>query len=495
MTVQAGVHDEFLARLAAVPTHGLGLSIDIHAPDLASLRRSLQERLIPFGYLEVFRAPTLALEGVKRDVGDGLLAYHGEGLWVTQPEMAETEDFRQAFSETVEHLRVLQSAWLNHECATKVLAGHCFGTYLPPLYTRSSAALVSDNIRQIQFLLDQQCRLAHGGAPLVLLEMPPLTYFVAGTLALPSFFRLVCEQSSCGLVLDVGHLWTVFRYSTACRTWPLERFVKDFLDKFPVERVVEIHLAGLDVHCSIGSEVVIPPARTSQAVLPAWIDAHAAPIPPILFEMLDQILSHPRLINVKGLALEVDTKPIELIVEEFTEFSQRYNSVFPRTSRTDDIAFGLDASSVSEEQCSTRTKECLKDAYDHYVLVLTGQTEPVGPNWEHPVAYGEEVDRYRAGYLPHEILHWGGDLEDMFIETCRRLKERGLLLEAFVAFWFREPRPSVGSYDFFLLKIERFVEFVREVTPDLQHMVEREARELRQAYRLVNQPTLPVEIA
>lgn len=140
------------------------------------------------------------------------------------------------------------------------------------------------------------------------------------------------------------------------------------------------------------------------------------------------------------------------------------------------------------------TKQVLKDAYDHYVHVLTGKAEPVGAEWKQSSAYAEELDRYRAGYLPHEILHWGGELEDMFVESYRRLRERGVSLEGFVTFWFREPRPSSGPYDFFLLKVERFVEFVCEVAPDLQSMVERESRELRLAYRSVNEPAVPAEV-
>jgi hypothetical protein len=61
-----------------------------------------------------------------------------------------------------------------------------------------------------------------------------------------------------------------------------------------------------------------------------------------------------------------------------------------------------------------------------------------------------------------------------------------------VAFWFREPRPLSGTYDFFLLKVDRFVEFIHEMAPELQDMAEREAEELRRAYRVVNEPGIPV---
>lgn len=485
-------HSEFLRRLGTIPLHGLGLSVDIHAPDLASLRRSLQERQVPPAYLEVFRTTPMALASTRKEAGDGLLTYHGEGLWVTQPEMADSKAFGQEISEAAEQLMVLQSAWLNHECATKYLAGYHYGTYLPPLYTPLSAKVVADNTRLVQHLLDQQCRLANGSTPLVLLEMPPLTYFVAGTMSIPKFFRVVSEQAPCGLVLDVGHLWTVFRYSGAHRALSITRFVEEFLNEFPMDRVVEIHVAGLAIHESHRALASRLRGGMDDDALPAWIDAHAAPIPTVLFEMLDQILCHPRLTSLKGLALEVDTKPVELIVDEFAEFSRRYEPLFYLLSNAEQRVTDFEACPVSEEPTSTPATQMLGVAYDRYAGVLTSKTEPVGAEWSQDTASIKNLDLYRSVYLPYEILHWGGKVEDMFVESCRRLRERNVSLVGFVVFWFREPRPLSGTYDFFLLKVDRFVEFVQEVAPELQDIAEREADELRRAYRFANEPGVPV---
>lgn len=132
MALNASYHREFIHRLRTIPAHGLGLSVDIHAPDLASLRRSLQERQVPPAYLEVFRTIPMALASTRKEAGNGLLTYHGEGLWITQPGMVDSTAFKQEIAEAAEQLMILQSAWLNHECATKYLAGYCYGTYLPP---------------------------------------------------------------------------------------------------------------------------------------------------------------------------------------------------------------------------------------------------------------------------------------------------------------------------------------------------------------------------
>ena len=489
------VHREFHRRVNQIPVHGLGLSVDLHAPDLTSLRRTLQERQVSPAYFEVFRTTTSVLDSARRELGDGLVTYHGEGLWVTQPDMSGVWGSRPEVDETVEHLRTIQSAWLNHECATKYLAGYAFGTYLPPLYTPKSAQVVADNTRQIQDLLDERCHLPNGTTPLVLLEMPPLTYFLPGTIPVQTFFRLLAEQVSCGMVLDIGHLWTLFRYSGAARMQSLERFLDTFLSEFPLDRVVEIHVAGLAVHESCHAGGASASAPVGEDTLPAWTDAHAAPIPSILFEMLDQVLSHPRLTNLKGMALEVDTKPEALIAEEFAVFSERYADGFQRVTAEVSRSFdGPETVPVQKESISVAARQALEQEYERYARVLVGQAELTDVEWSRSPGWFEELDQYRSVYLPYEILQWGGKIDDMFPETCRRLTERGVPLAGFLSFWFRAPCPLDGIYDYFLLKIERFVEFIREVAPDLHATVEREASELRQGYQVANEPQVALPV-
>jgi hypothetical protein len=80
----------------------------------------------------------------------------------------------------------------------------------------------------------------------------------------------------------------------------------------------------------------------------------------------------------------------------------------------------------------------------------------------------------------------------MFPQTCRVLAERGIGLTEFVPFWFRSPRPLTHSYDFFLLKIERFFEFVTERLPEARVCVEQECEMLRLAYAQANEMEKPV---
>ena len=483
------VQQDFQHRLMILPPQGIGLSVDVYSPDLFELVNTLRERGLQPGYLEVFKASTTALTAVRRAVPDMALAYHGEGLWITQPDVQESPFFQQDVGEMVTQLNSIQSLWLNHECATKQMAGYSFGTYVPPLYTQLSAEVVAANIATVQQAMDRQGRRADGTAPLFLLEMPPLTYFSAGTIPIPHFFRLVTALAPCGLVLDIGHLWTVYRYTTACRRISLDRFVQEFLDEFPLERVVEIHVAGLACHESVGE----PKGGEG---LPEWIDAHAAPIPSILFTMLEQVLAHPNLVSIRAVALEVDTKPIEMIVEEYAAAVRRFSLLVQQTmSRGTGVEqlMGLRPrpASVEKPMCQSHRQQ-LRDDYARYAQIISGQAPVTGPEWQDVAAEATGVTRYRTSYVPHEILHWGGDLTEMFPQTCRALVERGVCLTEFVAFWFRSPRPLTRSYDFFLLKIERFLEFVTERAPDVRGCVQQECDMLRQAYAQVNEVGEPV---
>ncbi len=483
------VQQDFQRRLRKIPPQGTGLSVDVYSPDLFELVNKLRERGLQPGYLEVFKATTTALTTVRRAVPDIALAYHGDGLWITQPDVQESPFFQEDVGEIVTQLNSIQSLWLNHECAMKQMAGYSFGTYVPPLYTRLSAEVVAANISTVQQAMDRQGRRADGIAPLFLLEMPPLTYFFAGTIPIPHFFRLVTALVPCGLVLDIGHLWTVYRYTAACRRISLERFIQEFLNEFPLERVVEIHVAGLACHDSVGEP-------KGEEELPEWIDAHAAPIPSILFTMLEQVLAHSNLVSLRAVALEVDTKPIEMIVEEYAEAVRRFSLLVQQTMARGTAVEqlpGLTSRPASvQEPMSQSDRQQLCDDYAHYAQIISGQAPLTGSEWQEVAAEASGLRRYQTSYVPHEILHWGGDLAEMFPQSCRALAEQGICLTEFVAFWFRSPRPLTHSYDFFLLKIERFLEFVAERAPDVRVCVQQECDILRRAYAQANEVGEPV---
>ena len=116
------VHQDFQRRLREIPPQGMGLSVDVYSPDLFELVNTLRERGLQPGYLEVFKATTTTLTTVRQAVPDIPLAYHGEGLWITLPDVQASPFFQQDIGEMVTQLNSIQSLWLNHECAMKQMA-------------------------------------------------------------------------------------------------------------------------------------------------------------------------------------------------------------------------------------------------------------------------------------------------------------------------------------------------------------------------------------
>ncbi|HEU4684271.1 MAG TPA: DUF692 family protein [Nitrospira sp.] len=475
------ISEEFDRRIAAIPALGLGLSVDVYSPNLFDLMAELRRCGLSPGYLEIFKASANAMRTVRRRMPDVPLTYHGEGLWVTQPDFSRASFLADDLDQAATHLSILGSHWLNHECAAKQMAGYSFGTYLPPVYTEASARIVADNVALVQRQLDD--RWGSGDAPLFLLEMAPLTYFGVGTIGAPQFFCLVTDRVACGLVLDIGHLWTLYRYTAAKEAGPLAEFVRQFLDAFPLERVVEIHVAGL-------AERPCREADGRHDVPPAWIDDHAAPIPPVLWQMLEQVLAQPRLQHLRAVALEVDTKSIGQIVDEFSQAGRRLGLAIRHKCAERPNPMHADAPAAPRREAAGGSEadySQLADAYRRYARIISAQEKPAGVEWQSVQRGGGELMRYIDDYLPQEILSWGGDVAEMFPDTSRALARELVPLDRFVTWWFNKPRPTDQTYDFFLLKIARFVEFVADAAPGLRSLAEREADILRAGYAEANE--------
>ena len=473
---------EFLRRASRIPHHGLGLSVDVYTPNVFDLLDALDTKRLTYGYLEIFQSPEQVLYAVRAHIPHALLECHAEGLWVTQPDWGQAYPVEASINETTAHLRALGCSWFNQECASKQMAGYSFGTYLPPLFTRASAEVTACNAVRLQIEMDARFSDSSQTSPLVLLETPPLTYFGVEDLDYPDFFEALAECAPCGLVLDIGHVWTLYRYSGRWRTQSVTEFLDVFLESFPLARVVQIHVAGLENHPND-----LEASRDSDPGLPPWIDAHDASIPNVLFDMLDQVLAHPGLTNLKGVAMEVDTKPIPLIVEEYRRFLERYGW-WERQERygqpSSDVCSDLEIRSLTKEQPAVTE---VVDQYRVYAQVVSGQADrevlsSVG-------RLGDDsggLDRYQKLYLPAEICEWGGDLREMFPKTCESLGDVAKIFSEFIEFWFKEPRSPSIPFDYFLVKIHLFVEFIEGHYPELRTMVHQEADALREGYQFAN---------
>lgn len=478
----SGIYQEFHRRANQIPFFGLGLSVDVYSPDIFELCEELRNQHISISYLEIFQAAPEALEVVRARLPNIPFAYHAEGLWFTQPDWEIAYNSQERLEAVARDLRILDAYWVNQECAAKEIRGFAFGTYLPPLLTRASAEVTAYHTWKAQHRLDQWNWEKQAKAPLLLLEGPPLSYFSIGNISYAEFFARVTARVPCGLVLDLGHVWTVYRYSGAWRTQSLEAFCDVFFDQFPLERVVQIHIAGLACHSNIPN--MVTPEQEQHP--PAWIDSHEAPIPEELLWVLARVVREPRLINLKGMALEVDNKEIPLICQEVKKVRDILESVvYSKTQRPMSSPQLQDNKNlqVPDLNPSRETLNLLTRQYWQYVELVTGKASR---GLVLPREWGRGEDEglgcYASQYLPHEIVAWGGDVKVMFPQACRLLDQHEISLDQFIEFWFAKPRKSETMYDFFILKTHLFVDFLEEVLPLAVSVARQEAELLCQAY-------------
>jgi uncharacterized protein (UPF0276 family) len=142
--------------------------------------------------------------------------------------LEEPEDLDAAWvAKTAEAARAVGAAWLCGDAGMWHFAARDRGhqLLLPPILTRDSAAAVADTVGQLASLSGFQ----------VLPENPPGSFYL-GDLHILDYFALVSERAGCGLLLDCAHLAIFQRLRGLPPTAGL--------DGFPLERVVELHVAG-----------------------------------------------------------------------------------------------------------------------------------------------------------------------------------------------------------------------------------------------------------
>lgn len=475
----------FLARASRIPFLGVGLSVDVYSPNVLDLSAALNQHHLSVGYLEIFQAHSRALRTVRENLPSIPMAYHAEGLWFTQPNWNGSVQAATRLELVAQELELLEAWWVNQECASKEIAGIPFGTYVPPLFTEEGAKLTAQQVWNAQEELDVR-NWGKQDPPLVLLEVPPLTYFAVGDLLYAEFFQRVADWAPCGFVLDLGHVWTAFRYSGAWKIQTFEEFFDTFLEAFPLERVIQIHVAGLACHSSVS----VGKAHGPVAVPAPWVDSHPDPIPQELFLVLGKILRDNRLRHIKGIALEVDNKAISLICRELEfvqgQFGEQVERIRHRFSG--DLEMPMEGEPRHVDTADSHSLDSLhqemgKQYADYLSLLTGGNVETIAGRVAIPIESREGVQVYASQYLPQEILSWGGNLSEMFPQSCEALKRHNMGLERFLEFWFATPWSGEEmEYDFFLMKITRFVEFIRVVLPGGVPVAVQEAMVLREGY-------------
>jgi len=197
----------------------------------------------------------------------------------------------------------INAAWLCGDAGRWHFAqrerGH--GMLMPPILCRESAMETAESIAQIE--------TETGFA--VLPENPPAVIYL-GDWHLLDYFALVTDKADCGMVLDSAHL-AIFQHTRNLP--PLTG-----LDNFPLDRVIEMHVAG-GSYADVEGYTYIEDSHSPEPLAATW-------------EILEYVV--PRAKNLKAIVFECEhNQP-----EECLPIFGRLNMLFP--------AMGLKAEATAQ---------------------------------------------------------------------------------------------------------------------------------------------------
>jgi len=281
----------FLERVEALPVLGIGVSTEYGAGDnKGGLDPIKLHRDHPSfaAFLEVGIEVAKGLDsGTKRWVKAGLpTTYHFLDVNLDEP-----EDFDAPWLDAVRGLvQQIKPAWLCGDAGLwhfgRRERGHMM--LLPPILTDDSASALAKGV----------ARLRDETGLEVLVENPPGTVYV-GDLHLLDFFARVADRADTGLLLDCAHLAIYQRMMGHAPT--------DGLDGFPLDRVIEIHVAG-------GTE------RESHGF--AWVeDDHTTDVLPDTWTILDAVSE--RATNLRAVVFECERNGTKDVVPGFEAIQAR----------------------------------------------------------------------------------------------------------------------------------------------------------------------------
>jgi uncharacterized protein (UPF0276 family) len=273
----------FAARVAALPRLGLGISTEHGAHrtglDVLALRRARPDLA---GFLEVGVDQERGLDHVARRWA---AAGHPSTLHFLDLNLEEPEDLDDAWLAATRALAAeLGAAWICGDAGLWHVGprerGH--GTLLPPILTRSSAEATATSVR----------RLREGTRLEVLPENPPAHVYL-GELHLLDYFAQLCDAADSGMLLDVAHL-AIYQHAAG-------HALETGLDGFPLERVVELHVAG-------ASELVRAGRR--------FLDDDHGPTPlPETWALFEHVIA--RAPNLRAVVLECERNAAEAVLPAF----------------------------------------------------------------------------------------------------------------------------------------------------------------------------------
>lgn len=258
----------------------LGFGVGLRAPHHGWVLQHLDDGGLGVDWLEAISENYMDSGGFPREVLDQVAAQypvvlHGVSMSIGSVDPLDF-DYLRRLRRLADDVR---AAWVSdHICWTGV-AGINTHDLLPVPFTEEALAHTADRVRMAQDVLER---------PLVLENPSSYVNFTASTMPEQEFVARLAEEADCALLLDVNNV-----YVSAVNH---DIDPSDYLRALPLDRVVQIHLAG---HTDAGTHLV--DTHDGPVVSAVW-DLYAAVLSqtgPIstLLEWDDRLPSFPDLVH------------------------------------------------------------------------------------------------------------------------------------------------------------------------------------------------------
>ncbi len=233
-------------------TAGLGLKPQHYDAALACSSAGLWFEVHPENYM-VDGGPRLAwLEAIR---GKHPISLHGVALSLA----ADAEPDPAHLKRLTELARRVEPALISEHLAWSTWRGAYHPDLLPFPRTTEALARIAGNVCRTQDALQRR----------IAIENPSHYLKLYGhEWSETEFLRELARRTGCGLLLDVNNV-----YVSACN---MSYSAEDYIDAFPGEAVMEIHLAG---HA--------PDPKLGDALM---VDSHDAPVAPAVWALYERLI-------------------------------------------------------------------------------------------------------------------------------------------------------------------------------------------------------------
>ena len=151
----------------------------------------------------------------------------------------------------------------------------------PPLYTEDFLRRFVTNARVLRDAVN---------APLVMENIPGYFSLDYAQMSEAEFLTRFFDETGCGLLLDLPHIWLAAHYSG--------RSAQEYLAAFPLDRVVELHVAGIEEDRDLQGPWIAPTTPPREILdLALWVRKRAPGLRAVTFDAFAPSLTADVLLN------------------------------------------------------------------------------------------------------------------------------------------------------------------------------------------------------